>query len=171
MYALRMLIPLLAAGAIATACAETTPTLAPTRTTSALVATKSSDLAPAREPEPSATGAAVDESSTRCAADAAMLREKDELEIRVLEAMENSDLALQALRERSQEASFKDWLVVDKAMRNAQRYKSALMEDLRRLRGDLGMMTWPVFKRIVEAKIGELDEVVAHARASSHAPR
>lgn len=171
MHAVRMIIPMLVAVAVASACAETTPIVAPTRTTSAPVATTSADVAPARDPEPSTTAADIEEARTRCATDAATLREKDELEIRVLEAMESSDLTLQALRERSQEGSFKDWLVVDKAMRNAQRNKSALMEDLRRLRGDLGMMSWPVFKRVVEVKIGELDEIVARARASSRAPR
>jgi hypothetical protein len=171
MQAVRMMITVFAASAIASACAETKPTLALARTTSAPLTTTSAPTSaaasPPSDPSPSAVeGARAEEPP---ATDTPTRREQDTLEIRVLEAMENADLALEGLRERSREGSFKDWLAVDKAMRKAQRYKAALMVDLRRLHGDLGMMSWPVFKKGVEQTLEELDGVVSRTRTAPSA--
>lgn len=92
-------------------------------------------------------------------------REQDELSVRVAEAIENADLALDGVRDAAVKDGWRKWGKVDKAARNAQRHKAKLLMDLRRLHGDLGMMTWPVFKADVEKSIGDLESTTAEARA------
>lgn len=95
-------------------------------------------------------------------------REYDDLEVRVIESIENADLALQGLRDDDEKNQFKHWFAVDKATRKAARHKAKLLSDLRRLHGDLGNMSWPVFKAGVESSIGDLDAIVAQAKSMKY---
>lgn len=95
---------------------------------------------------------------------AATTQEQNALAVRVAEAIENADLTLDGVRDAAVKDGWRKWPKVDKVTRTAQRHKAKLLMDLRRLHGDLGMMTWPVFKADVEKSIGELEEATAQAR-------
>jgi hypothetical protein len=92
-------------------------------------------------------------------------REQDALAVRVAEAIENADLAIESARDAAQLDFWKKWPRVAKVTREAQRQKAKLLVDLRRLHSDLGMMTWPTFKADVERSLAELESAVAQARA------
>lgn len=92
-------------------------------------------------------------------------REQDELAIRITESIESSDLVLDGLRDAAVKDGWKKWPQVEKASKAAQRHKAKLLTDLRRLHGDLGMMTWATFKEDAEHSIGDLEQATAQARA------
>lgn len=96
---------------------------------------------------------------------AATKREQDELAVKIAESIENADLALDSARDAAVKDGWRKWPQVEKATKTAQRHKAKLLTDLRRLHGDLGMMSWSTFKEDAERSIGDLEQATSQARA------
>jgi hypothetical protein len=172
--AVRLTLPAALITALA-ACggAQPKPVISTTRTTSALVVQPQDETEKRALKERTEQQAALldEERETRQLLVSRQLesadvrREQDDLSVRVAEAIENADIALDAVRDAAVKDGWRKWPKVDKATRTAQRHKAKLLMDLRRLHGDLGMMTWSVFKADVEKSIGDLESTTAEARA------
>lgn len=97
--------------------------------------------------------------------EAAQRREHDELELRVLSALEKAGGDMETLRDKAAKANAKQRKEVNAALSDAKSQKESLSADLRKLHGDIGK-PWEEFRAEVDAKIQSLDQTLASATES-----
>jgi hypothetical protein len=95
--------------------------------------------------------------------EAALRREHDIIETRIVDALERADHEVQRLRDAAAQAVTKNRReTVEKAMTDAQQQKSRLYADLRRLRDNNGQ-SWESFRADVDGTIRDLDHTLSTA--------
>jgi hypothetical protein len=94
--------------------------------------------------------------------EAARDRERDDLEARVIEAMEKADQDMQSMRDKAAKGGVKQRQATDKTMKDAEQQKAKLYSQLRRMHGDVGE-NWDTFKSEVESSINDLSQTLSKA--------
>lgn len=91
------------------------------------------------------------------AAEAAKDREHDDLEMRVVEALEKADQDIQSMRDKAAKSTAKQQKAVNATIKDAEQQKAKLYSQLRRIHGDVGE-NWDSFKSEVESTINDLTQ-------------